>query len=93
MPIYVSFSSTGGKRFLKTGSSLVHGVSHGDNPLKPKDVASLQFGYSVLSPRNVSVGKRLWGNASPSQSRSAEKWIRLRLCSGARPATVKCSRN
>ena len=54
MPIYVNFSSSGGKSFLKTRNSRVHGMSQGRKTIKPSNMFMFQMG--VQSPYDVSTG-------------------------------------
>jgi len=60
MPIYVNFSSGGGKIFLKTRNSRVHGMSQGRKTIKPSNLFMFQMG--VQAPYDVSTvhasGKR-----------------------------------
>jgi type VI secretion system secreted protein Hcp len=55
MPIYVNFSSSGGKGFLKTWNSRVYGVSQGLKTLNPSNIDAIQFKFEVQSPYDAST--------------------------------------
>jgi type VI secretion system secreted protein Hcp len=57
MPIYVNFSSSGGKSFLKTWDSRVLGMSQGPKTIKPSNIDAIQYTYTVQSPRDTSTGQ------------------------------------
>jgi type VI secretion system secreted protein Hcp len=58
MPIYVNFSSSGGKGFLKTWDSRVLGVSQGPKTLRPSNIDTVHsYAYEVQSPRDSATGQ------------------------------------